>query len=458
MSPAQHPRIPLSSVDAGWLHMDVPTNPMVITVALMFEAPLDFKFVRELIAQRLLPFPRFAQRIGERQGGTPHWEDDPRFSLEAHVHRLGLPGAGDDAALRELLSDLASTPLDPTRPLWQIYLIERYGQGCVLALRIHHCLADGVTLVQVFDHLFDPSAATMLVPAPPTEELGVIDNAFEALGAVVRSTETLVQEGWSWVSRPTRIFGLLGRGAAVLGKLALMGPDAPSVFKGSLSVTKRVAWAEPVPLAEVKAIGKVLGGTINDVLLTAVAGALRRYLEQRGAPVSIRGLRAMVPVNLLPSGVKSDGGNHFGLVYLTLPIAVEDQVERIARLRKEMDAIKASPEAFISYGVVGLLGTLPANIERTVLETLCNMASLVVTNVPGSRIANTLAGQPVHRVMFWVPEAAGISLGISILSYADKVQVGVLADANLVPDPELLAAAFDVEMADLIAIEREAAG
>ncbi len=458
MSPAQHPRTPLSSVDAGWLHMDVPTNPMVITVALMFEAPLDFKLVRELVAQRLLPYPRFAQRVGERQGSAPHWEDDPRFSLEAHVHRIGLPGAGDDATLRELLSDLASTPLDPTRPLWQVYLIEHYGQGCVLALRIHHCLADGVTLVQVFNNLFDPSSAKEIVPVRPSEELGVIDNAFEALGAVMRSTETLVQEGWSWVSRPTRIFGLLGQGAAVLGKIALMGPDAPSVFKGPLSVTKRVAWSEPVPLTEVKAIGKVLGGTINDVLLTAVAGALRRYLEQRGAPVSTRGLRAMVPVNLLPPGAKSDGGNHFGLVYLTLPLAVEDQVERIARLRKEMDAIKASPEAHIAYGIVGLLGTLPTRIERTVIEALCNMASLVVTNVPGSRIANTLAGQPVRRAMFWVPEAAGISLGISILSYAEEVQVGVLADANLVPDPERLAAAFDAEMADLIAIEREAAG
>ena len=123
-----------------------------------------------------------------------------------------------------------------------------------------------------------------------------------------------------------------------------------------------------------------------------------------------------------------------------------------------MDAIKASPEAYISYGVVGLLGTLPASVERTLLETLCNMASLVVTNVPGSRIANTLAGQPVHRAMFWVPEAAGIALGISILSYAEKVQVGVLVDANLVPDPERLAAAFDIEMTDLIAIEREVGG
>ncbi|NTU80572.1 MAG: wax ester/triacylglycerol synthase family O-acyltransferase [Chloroflexales bacterium] len=458
MSPSQRTRTPLASVDAAWLHMDEPTNPMVITVALTFDQPIDFKRLREIVSTRLLCFPRFSQRVVDGRGSAPHWEDDPRFAVEAHVHRIGLPGAGDDIALRELLSDLISTPLDPTRPLWQMYLVERYdGEGCVMVLRVHHCMADGVALVQVFNSLLDPPPTNGIVPAHTNGFHGIVDNAFELIGAAVRSTEAIMHEGWAWVSHPERALNLLGSSAAVLSKLALMGPDAPSILKGPLSMSKRVAWSAPVPLADVKAIGKAMGGTVNDVILTAVAGALRRYLLGHAAPISERGLRAMVPVNLLPPGAKSDGGNHFGLVYVTLPLGVESAAERMARLRKEMDAIKASPEAYIGYGVVGLLGVMPTGVEHTLLEALCSMASMVVTNVPGPRVANALAGKPVRRAVFWVPEAAGLGLGISILSYVGSVHVGVLADAALVPDPELIAEAFDVEIAELVAMEREAA-
>jgi diacylglycerol O-acyltransferase / wax synthase len=449
MSPS---RTPLASVDAAWLHMDQPTNPMVITIALMFQAPLDFKRLRAIVTERLLPFERFRQRVSDGRGSAPHWEPDPRFALEAHLHRIGLPGTGDDDDLRELLSDLISTPLDPTRPLWQISLVERYGQGCVLVMRVHHCLADGVTLVQIFDAFMDPpETPAKAAPAHKADVHGVIDNAFEAIGAAVRSTEHLFHEGWELVSHPERALNLVSSGAAVLGKLALMGPDAASIFKGRLGTAKRAAWSRPVPLDEVKAVGKALGGTVNDVILTGVAGALRRYMAARGAPISERGLRAMVPVNLLPPGAKSSAGNHFGLIYVTLPLAVEDPAERIARLRREMEAIKASPEAYIAFGVVGMLGALPTGVEHAALEALCSMASMVITNVPGARVAGSIAGQKISRAMFWVPEAADIGLGISILSYAGSVQVGILADAGLVPDPELLAGAFDAEFAQLAA-------
>ncbi len=458
MWPSQQTRTPLTGVDAAWLRMDVPTNPMVITIALTFDEPIEFQRVHEMVTQRLLRFTRFAQRVTGTQSNTPCWEDDPSFSLEAHLHRIGLPGAGDDAALREMLSALISMPLDPSRPLWQLYLVERYGEGCALVLRVHHCLADGVALVQVFNSLVDSAPTTALAPVHTTRPAGLLDYAFDGLGTMIRSTDALLTEGLKLFSNPERAINLLSGGVAVLSKLALLGPDAPSIFKGPLSVTKRVAWSKPVPLATVKAISRVLGGTVNDVILTAVAGALRRYLLARGEPVSTHGVRAMVPVNLLPPGAKSDGGNHFGLVYVTLPLAVEDQVERMAQLHHEMAAIKASPEAHISYSFVGMLGAMPVGIERTLVDALCRMATLVVTNVPGPRKPNTLAGKPVRRVMFWVPEAAGIGMGVSIFSYAGGVQVGVLVDVTLIPDPEVISAAFDAEMADLIALERAAAG
>jgi WS/DGAT/MGAT family acyltransferase len=352
---------------------------------------------------------------------------------------------------------MVSTPLDHNRPLWQLHLVERYGKGCVFVLRIHHCMADGVSLVQIFDALMDPPAGEKRA-APHTNGVhGVIDNAFDAIGAAIRSTEHLVHEGWELVSHPERVLGVIGGGAAVLGKLALMGPDAPSIFRGKLGTIKRTAWSSSVPLSDIKAVGKALGGTVNDVILVGVAGALRRYMAERGAPANERGLRAMVPVNLLPPGAKSDGGNHFGLVFVTVPVGVLDPVERMERIRAEMARIKSSPEAYIGYGVVGMLGVMPAEIEHAALDALCSMASMVITNVPGARVAHTLTGKTVRRAMFWVPEAAGLGLGLSILSYADTVQLGVLADASLVPDPESLANAFSAECAELVELVRAVA-
>lgn len=455
MSSIRRPRAPLASVDAAWLHMDEPTNPMVITVALCFDTPIDFKLLRAMVAERLLPFERFTRRIADGRGGAPIWEDDPHFAIEAHMHRIGLPGKGSDDDLRELLADLVSTPLDPNRPLWQMYLVERYGKGCVLVVRVHHCMADGVSLVQIFNALMDQPIVDAPPPPPPNGALhGIVDNAFEAIGAAVRTTEHLVHEGWELVSHPERVLGVIGSGAAVLGKLALMGPDTPSIFRGKLGTSKRAAWSVSVPLDDVKVVGKALGGTVNDVILVAVAGALRRYMERRDAHVSERGLRAMVPVNLLPPGTKSNGGNHFGLVYVTLPVGLADPVERMERVRAEMAAIKASPEAYIAYGLVGMLGAVPAEVERAAIGALCSMASMVITNVPGSRVADTIAGKTVRRAMFWVPEAGDLGLGVSILSYAGTVQMGVLADAGLVPDPEAIADAFGAEFTELLELAR----
>ncbi|MFV9503219.1 MAG: wax ester/triacylglycerol synthase family O-acyltransferase [Oscillochloridaceae bacterium umkhey_bin13] len=440
-------RIPLASADAAWLHMDEPTNPMVITVALIMEQPVSMNQLRDLIEQRLLNFARFRQRVDSWRGGSPHWEDDPNFMIEAHLHHVGLPGAGDDAALRELISGMVNMPLDPTRPLWQFYLVDHYGTGCVLVLRVHHCLADGVTLVHVFNALMDQPLAASTEADSPTDPMTA---TFDAITAAIRSTEQIIRQGWSWASHPERVLGLLGSGAAVLGKLALMGPDAPSIFKGKLGMVKQASWTEPVTLEQIKAIGKVTGGTVNDVILTAVAGALRRYMTERAAPISLRGMRAMVPVNLLPPEAKSDSGNHFGLVYVTLPVGIDDPIERMAQLRREMDAIKASPEAYVAFGVINLLGSVPVDVEHSLRDLLCSMASMIVTNVPGPRTANSLAGVTIKRAMFWVPKSGPIGLGISILSYAGSVQVGILADMSLVPDPERMAEAFDLEFAELV--------
>lgn len=458
MSPPERSKQPLASVDAAWLHMDEPTNLMVVTVACLLDEPIALAELRALVEARLLRFNRFRHRVADASG-QPAWEPDPHFAPGAHVRRVGLPGAGDDAALRELIGDLMSAPLDPAKPLWQVTLAERYGGGCAVIVRVHHCIGDGVALGHMLGSLMDagPDAADAPAPAPPPapqSPLAALGAAFESLGQAVRSTEAALNEGWATVTHPERALGLAGKGVGAVGKIALMSPDPATLLKAPLGVTKRAAWTAPAPLDAVKAVGRVLGGTVNDVMITAVSGGLRRYLAARGQPVEGLAVRAMMPVNLLPPGARPAGGNHFGMVYVTLPVGVEDAVERVAQVRRETLTIKSSPEAALGYGIVSAMGATPTGVEHALVETLCSRASAVLTNVPGPAATLYLAGRPVSRVLFWVPKAGRLGLGLSIFSYAGAVQLGIAADAGIIPDPEALAAAVDAELAELIGLER----
>jgi WS/DGAT/MGAT family acyltransferase len=237
----------------------------------------------------------------------------------------------------------------------------------------------------------------------------------------------------------------------VVGRLLTMPSDPPTVFRGKLSTTKRCAWSEIMPLAKVKAIGKQMGATINDVLLTGVAGALRRYIVGRGGSADGLDIRAVVPVNLRPESDVGRLGNRFGLVFLALPVGIEDHHERLKELKARMDALKGSSEAVVAYGLLNALGMASPEIESLAVKVLGAKATAVMTNVPGPRERIYLAGAAVRSVMFWVPQSGRIGLGVSILSYAGEVRLGVAADATLVPDPDKLIEAFHDEMHSLAA-------
>lgn len=433
---------PLSSIDAAWLRMEHPTNLMVVTVVLIFDQPLDFERLREVVERRLLRFDRFRQRLVSAPAPwvQPRWEFDPNFTLSAHLHRIALPAPGDRAALEALVSDLMSTPLDHSKPLWQFHLIENFGGGCVLLPRLHHCIADGVALVHVLLSLAeaeqDDPASTGTAAGRPKDDLdGLLS--------------------------PARALELLRQGAGVaeaVGKLLLLPPDPPTPLRGALGVAKRAVWSEPIPLEDVKAVGRAVGGTVNDVLLTAAAGALRRYLQARGAPVDALDVRAVVPVNLRPPGELIDLGNRFGLIFLTLPVSIDDPLDRLFELRARMEEIKRSPEALVMFSALGVLGMTPAEIEQALVQAFGRKATAVITNVPGPRETICLAGRPVREIMFWVPQSGWLGLGLSILSYAGSVTLGIASDVGLVPDPEAIIAGFQAEFSQYREMVRQAAG
>ena len=453
---------PMSNVDAAWLHMEDPTNLMLITGVMSFYDKLDFAELKALIEDRLLPFPRFRQKVVSSPipGIGPRWVDDRTFNLRSHLQRTALPDPGGQAELQEMVSTLMSTPLDPSKPLWQFQYVENYRGGSAVVARLHHCIADGIALVRVLLGMTDDSPRgtphmrrTRRRRRPLGGGFWLPEVVNEAVYSVGRMTARMVDRTLATVTDPQRAGRLIGegaKGAAVLARLATMPADPPTLFKGELCTRKLCAWSRIMPLDRVKAYGKAQGATINDVLLTGVTGALRRYMLRRRATVDGLDIRAVVPVNLRPESEIVKLGNRFGLVFLALPVGLADRRERLAELKRRMDTIKRSSEPMVIYALLNAVGITGPKIESLALQLFGSKATAVMTNVPGPRDELYLAGKAMRSMMFWVPQSARLGLGVSILSYAGQVRLGVATDSGLVPDPESIIDAFQEEMEAMI--------
>jgi WS/DGAT/MGAT family acyltransferase len=243
--------------------------------------------------------------------------------------------------------------------------------------------------------------------------------------------------------------------AAALERIVTLPDDPETVLRSPLAGEKRVAWSAPFSVGELKRAGRFARATINDVLVAATAGALGRYLASKGERRDGLELHALVPVNLRPRvGLAPPPGNDFGLVIAGLPIGIRDPIARVGAVKRRMSALKGSPEARVTHALLSALGRAPQPPAGRVAEFFGAKASLVLTNVPGPRERLELAGIPITRMMFWVPAAAHLGLGVSILSYAGDVTVAVLSDAAAVPDPEVLVAELEAELGDILAASR----
>jgi WS/DGAT/MGAT family acyltransferase len=462
----------MSSADAAWLRMDRPTNLMVINGVLLFDEPIDWPGVKDVISDRLVaPYPRFRQRVVESGGlrGGAHWEDDTHFDREVHLHRRALPAPGDRAALQELVGDLMSEPLDRAKPLWHFYLIEGYGQGCALYARMHHCIGDGIALARVLLSLTDSEPDAGIEPAQPTGAGGsrrvrslVTRPVAGAVHAGRAVAGAVAHEGFEMLVHPTtelsHLASLARTDSKALAHVVLMPPDSKTALKGELGIARRVAWSEPLSLDEVRSIAHANGATINDVLVAAMTGALRQYL--RGRDSLVDEIRAFVPFNLRPldSPLPASLGNKFGLVFLPLPVGARTAAARLRRVKERMAEIKGSPEGIIAYGMLEVMGLTPAQVESTLVDLFSARGTAVITNVPGPREPVYLAGSPVSAVAVWAPMSGSVSMSVSILSYNGQVTVGLMADAGLVPDPETLVDSFQGELDALARLGRPRPG
>ena len=413
-------------------------------------------------------YERFRE-IAVRDASGATWVGDDDFDIHRHVVRETLKkaaGQSERAALQECVGVLASKPLDPARPLWQFHLIDGYEGGSALIARVHHCIGDGIALISVMMTITDGGSD------PPRRERksgGAADGADDGLaGAALKvfdglSTRAAGLAGAS-LDRSIELLadpqkGLAGALAgAKLGTkvmrdvaaMALMDDDSPTLLKGRPSGAKRVAWGEPISLADVKAIGHALGASINDVLLACVAGAIGAWLRAEGDDPAGKEIRAMVPVNLRPLDEAWKLGNRFGLAPLVLPIGIDNPVARVAAVRARMNELKSSYQPMLAFAVLAVAGQMVQTVQDALLGLFAKKATAVMTNVPGPPVPLTFCGSTLRQTMFWVPASGEIGVGVSILSYGGGVQFGLITDEALCATPQAVIDRFEPEFDKLL--------
>jgi WS/DGAT/MGAT family acyltransferase len=449
-------REPMSRVDTAWLRMERATNPMMITGVLMFAEPMSLKALKQVVKQRFLSYARFRQKPVDTPAGA-YWQDDEHFDIDWHVRESALPGKADKKALERFVSQLASSPLDASKPLWQFHLVERYDGGSALVARIHHSYADGIALVQVLLSLTDTTRTAVkgseLDKAWLKQEAAPVARRVGAAERYMKLGGKLMGQGMAMYRDPSLAGVLAKEGGEIARELlyALALPDdPPSLLRGDLGVSKRVAWAEPLDLEEVKAVGRACDCTVNDVLMAAAAGALRDYMLERGADIDGITLRATVPVNLRPLEHAKKLGNHFGLVFLDLPVGEPNPIRRLEFVAECMNQLKTSRQAIVAFGLLAALGMAPTAVQSIALEMFSRKATAVATNVPGPQQPLYMAGCTLKEMMFWVPQTGSIGIGISIMSYNGRVHFGLIADAKLIPDPDAVIRRFGPEFDKLL--------
>ncbi len=459
---------PFSPADTAWLRMERPENSMTITSVITFSSPLSIDTLKALVEERLLSFRRFRQRI-IYLAGRPFWEEDPYFDLDLHIHRRALPEPADEATLQEAVGDLMSQRPDFSKPLWHMYLFENYQGGSALVIRIHHCVADGIALVNVFLSMVDENFSPEHLPHPSVREflasileligLDVLTPALDIVSETLALSEKALELGLDILREPSRVEELLEEGsetARALYRLLTLKEDPPTLFKQGVGGKRRACWTPPIPDASIRAIKKGarkrldMAFTTNDIIQAAVTGALRRYLLTHGQTCANLEVRAIVPVNLRPLKEALSLGNYFGLVFVELPLHIADPVTRLQETKKRMDALKNSSEAVVAYRILQLLGAAPADLQERAMEYFSARGSMVISNVPGPRTKVHLGGAEIDKLIFWVPQSGSINLGISIMSYARTVTVGFTSDTRSIPDPEALVAAFQEEFEILL--------
>ena len=449
----------LSALDAAFLQLEDGSAHMHVGAVLVFDGPApSYDEMTDAIARRLHRVPRFRQRVAWPPGkvARPRWVDDPRFDVRFHVHHAGLPGPGTDDQLRTLAAQLFGEPLDKDRPLWELWLVDGLaGDRFAIVNKTHHALVDGIAGMELAALILDlerkpadegPPPRWEAPPPPSPMELfahGVGEQVRGAAG-VARGLMEVLRDG----EQAAASLGRALRGAAEIAGTGLSGSPRSS-YNVPICSGRRYAWVER-PLDEVRAARRVLGGTLNDLVLAAVSGGLRTHLLRRGEDPA--GLRAMVPVSVRAPAEQSDLGNRISSLYGTLPVEEPDALDRLAAVRRVMNDLKHSAQSEGGEAIMAAGDLAPPPLLGLGVKQLASprLFHLTVTNIPGPQVPLYLLGRELTGLHPIVPLAPEHALGIAIMSYNGRLSFGLLGCERGMADLDHLAADIDDALVELI--------
>jgi WS/DGAT/MGAT family acyltransferase len=451
----------LSSQDASFLHLeDAVTHMHVGAVAILEGPPPSYDELARHIRVNLTRVPRYRQRAHfvPLALGRPVWVDDPHFNLGYHVRRTALPEPGGDEQLRLLVGRVMSQQLDRGKPLWEMWMIEGLSGGrWALLTKVHHSVVDGVAgaelLSVILDEEREPQVSEPAEWRPERQPSGA-ELAGRAMLERAISPYGLVRGGGSALRSPRRAVATAAD--SVTGLLSMSGilrPTPSSSLNGPVGPHRRWDWARS-RLSDVKRVRSAFAGTVNDVVLTAIAGGFRELLAARGEPAD-RDVRSLVPVSVRSAEERGRYNNRVSAIFADLPVGVEDPVERLARMHGEMEHLKRSHEAVAGDVLVGLSGFSPALLLALGLRTATRVpqhsVNTVTTNVPGPQHPLYAAGRRMLECFPYVPLGGHVQVGVAIFSYDGGLGFGVTGDYDSAPDIHVLCEGIEHSMAELVA-------
>jgi len=458
MAPAHKDR--LTAVDASFLAQEGRSSHMHVGSVLLFEGPPpSYEEVLEGIESRLHLVPRYRQKLAfpRLQAGRPVWVDDPTFNLEYHVRHTALPQPGELDQLRLLAGRIYSQRLDRSKPLWETWVVQGLADGrFALITKTHHSMIDGIAGVDLASVLFDTTAVPREVepepwtphPQPTAAELiadGVKDFVQAPLSAAGRALGA--------IQDPGRAVHGVREAAEGLGEVAWanLNPAPRTPLNVPIGPHRRVRWASS-RLEDYKRVKNSLGGTVNDVVLAVMAGALRRWLRSRGVDTKGVELRALVPVSIRTEDERDKLGNRIAAMRGPLPVYAEDPVDRLRIVTEAMTGLKESKQALGAEVIAGLTGFAPPTIlaQASRLNFSTRLFNVIVTNVPGPQFPLYMHGRELQELvpLAFLPE--NHALAVAIMSYNGGITTGLLADYDAMPDLELVADALEESLAELL--------
>lgn len=447
----------MTSMDASFLYLEKPTLPLHIGSTSVLDGPISKETLVGHMESRMHRIPRYRELavFDSFNVGHPRWEDDPSFDVKRHIEEITLPEGSSYEDLMETISAIHSQMLPRDRPLWKIVLIHGMPGGVTgMCMLVHHCMVDGVSGIELLTTVSDlekdvePETPQPFTPSPPSSTVQRTRDAWRdsVESAMAQSTEAV---RWAMDSQQQMRDMQAVTGALISAAPSLVQPAPATPFNRPVSGSRSYA-VLALSFGEIRGVRGVLGGTINDVVLSALSGAMGAYLRGKGLSTERMELRAMVPVNVRTEADKTALGNAVSMLIAPLPVGILDPVERHKAVIAGMGRLKAANQA----GGFALMTRLTEQVPPALQAFAGSMApngqslfNMVCTNVPGPQVPLFVAGRQITQLWPLVPLSAGLGLNVCLASYNGVLYWGICADPKLVPDvgrvAELIRESFD---------------